>query len=565
LTKVFARIIGGSLTGGLEAHILKGFSSEDVRIGSITIVQGRKYLFLALISNIKLNPGSDIASSIVRGENGFSEDMRLAQNYVADGLKREGVLGAELSLIPVAIFRDDRTEIADSLPELMSLVRAPGEEDLKLFYGGVDHRRFWDIGLPKSPITAENVNVHIPIDVDRLVRGCFAIFGKSGTGKTFLGNLIATYIVLANISGAFEKKVKLLIFDMHSEYGLMVKDQKGDEYAEGVGLAFKSEFLRYTPDMALAKECNLEPFKVNYRRITISDLLASGDALGLTRNFMDLLPSFVNYLKSRGFKSNWLKAICGFIELSDDEKVRKELRERFGIGALSSLLSARARLQILKRFEFISWGDDEEEDSASNIIQELLDGYKHVIVSFGRYGDNRIAYMLITNIIARRLWMESIRRIMMGKQLNCRVTIFLEEAHKFLGPKFYYMTPFGDIARELRKRGIILCIIDQRPSQIFEDVRAMLWNNFVMCLTDEKDVEAASKGLPFPRLFKPIIENLKRREVLIFGEAISIPSIVRVKDYKITIRDAKKFYEKRLSEDESSKLMEQYGYGVKEK
>ncbi len=555
----FARITGGSLSRGLEARILSSYSPEDIRTSSIAVVSGVKNRYLALISDLQLKSGTEIADFLTRSENGSSNNLRVAQEVAASQLKRQGVLGAELTLIPIAVSRSGVVDRADSIPELMSPVGVPSASDIERFYGKADLKKLWYIGAPKTPIATKELRASIPINIDALVRGCFGIFGKSGTGKTFLGNLIATYILLANYAGAFEKKVKLLIFDMHSEYGLKVKDQLGEEYADGVGLAFKYDFLRLTPDEVLAREAGLDAFKLDYRSIMVSDLIASGEALGLTRAFMDLLPSFSSLLRDM-FGDEWLKALCGFIPESRDESVRRRIREKYGIGALTSLLSARGKLARLSNYEFIDWEGEFEEDSAYRVVEELLRGDRSVIISFGRYGDDRVAYMLIANIIARRLWNECIRRIMSGERLKYRVVIFLEEAHKFLGPNVYYMTPFGNIARELRKRGIILCIIDQRPSQIFEDARAMLWNNFVMCLTEDSDIEAASKGLPHSKLFKPVIESLRRREVLIFGEAISVPSVVTVRDYREAIEEAKGIYSELIRRDESDKLFEAYGY-----
>ncbi|MCS7364348.1 MAG: ATP-binding protein [archaeon GB-1867-035] len=560
MEKIFARITGGSLSRGLEAHILRSFSPEDITNGSLVVVSGVKSKYLALISDLQLKSGSDIAVSLVRGEDGSSSEIRLAQEIAAAGLKSEGVLGAELTLIPIAVCRDNVVEKADNIPGLMSSVKFPSISDIESFYGRLDNKVRWGIGSPKSPLVDEKLDVFIPINVDVLVRGCFGIFGKSGTGKTFLGNLLATYIVLANHADAFEKKVKLLILDMHSEYGLMVKDQLGEEFAEGVGLAFKNDFMRLSPDGMLSKETGLDVFKLNYRVITVQDLLASGEALGFTRTFMDLLPSIASLLRNR-FGDEWLRALCGFVDEAEDDIVKKEVKDRYGLGALMSLIAARGRLSRLRDYEFIDWSEDGIVDSASDVINELLEGDRSVVISFGRYGDDRVAYMLIANIIARRLWRSCINRIMSGKKLKYRVVFFLEEAHKFLGPDVYYMTPFGNIARELRKRGVVLCIIDQRPSQIFEDARAMLWNSFVMCLTEASDIEAASKGLPLSKLFKPVIEGLRRREALIFGEAITIPSVVTVRDYRLAISEAKEFYKKLIKSVEVEKLGEMYGYG----
>ena len=189
---------------------------------------------------------------------------------------------------------------------------------------------------------------------------------------------------------------------------------------------------------------------------------------------------------------------------------------------------------VCSLLEFIDWRGI-AKDSADEIVEEITSGERSVIISFGRYGDDKAAYMLIANIIARRLWEKYVELAMEGGKLEYRVVIFLEEAHKFLGPETYYMTPFGNIARELRKRGVVLCIIDQRPSQIFEDVRGMLWNYFVMLLTEDSDIDVCTKGLPYPKLFKPVVQQLRRQEVLVYGEAINVPAVLKIVDYRSTM------------------------------
>jgi DNA helicase HerA-like ATPase len=540
LKQTFARIVGGSLGAGLKAQLLRGFSPEKVRASSVVAMEGGEAKFLGVISDIRLQSGSEIARSLVRQEEEGNAPMSSAIVKSASKLKAQGSFTSELDVIPLAISRGDEVEIADTLPDYISFVRSPTEEDVQTFYGLPDGKKLWPIGALKSPVVGGSQSSLVPVNIDVLARGSFGIYGKSGSGKTFLGNILASYIILANYTGELQKKIKLLIFDMHSEYGLKVKDHLGRDYEDGVGLAFKEEFIRYTPDHLLADESGLEPFTISASRITVSDLFAMADALGLTPTFLDILPAVVRVLNDTLPGKRWIDIFCNYgVDKEADTRVREALKS-LGAGALQSFLAARNRLERLTQMDFIDWVG--EEDSSKVVVDEVLKRGKSVILSFGRYGDNRAAYMLVANIVSRRLWDGCIRMIMQRQPIDYRVIILLEEAHKFLSPSVYYMTPFGDIARELRKRGVILCVIDQRPSEISEEVRAMLWNTFVMWLTEDSDVEVASKGLPFPKLFRPVIENLRRQEVLVFGEAVTIPAVVKAQDYKDTISRLKKVY-----------------------
>ena len=48
--------------------------------------------------------------------------------------------------------------------------------------------------------------------------------------------------------------------------------------------------------------------------------------------------------------------------------------------------------------------------------------------------------------------------------------IVVEEAHKLLNREMAAQTTFATIARELRKYYVTLLIVDQRPSQIYDEV-----------------------------------------------------------------------------------------------
>ena len=530
--KVFAKVVGGSLSKGVDALILKSFSTEQVRAGSMVVIEGRENKYLGVVFDVEHLGSKSVAGMVSRETVGDAETANL-RGKVLSNLRQYGKLPSVVKIVPIASLVNGSIEQADTLPYYMASTSVPSQEDIFSFYGEEEEGVIWSLGVPKLPLTESKIDVHIPINVDVLTRGSFGIFGKSGTGKTFLGNIIAAYIVASNYSGKLEKKVKLLIFDMHSEYGLMVKDTVGRDYATGVGQVFSEDFIIYTPDMELAKNRGLREFKISVDRVTGEDIAIAADAFGLTKTYVNYLPTFEKLLRAK-FKKDWLKALCGLLGDDENQAAEEIVRSDSGVAGLRSFRAGRSKLRRFEGMEFIDWRGI-AKDSADEIVEEITSGERSVIISFGRYGDDKAAYMLIANIIARRLWEKYVELAMEGGKLEYRVVIFLEEAHKFLGPETYYMTPFGNIARELRKRGVVLCIIDQRPSQIFEDVRGMLWNYFVMLLTEDSDIDVCTKGLPYPKLFKPVVQQLRRQEVLVYGEAINVPAVLKIVDYRSTM------------------------------
>jgi hypothetical protein len=87
----------------------------------------------------------------------------------------------------------------------------------------------------------------------------------------------------------------------------------------------------------------------------------------------------------------------------------------------------------------------------------------------------------------------------------------------------------------------------------------MLWNTFDMWLTEERDIEVASRGLPFPKLFTPVIANLRRQEVLAFGEAVRIPAVVRAPDYRTAMSQLKELYRNISNKRSDAARLQGYG------
>ncbi len=73
--------------------------------------------------------------------------------------------------------------------------------------------------------------------------------------------------------------------------------------------------------------------------------------------------------------------------------------------------------------------------------------------------------------------------------------IVVEEAHKLLNREMAAQTTFATIARELRKYYVTLLIVDQRPSQIYDEVMSQLGTRISGWLGDDLDIQAVLSGL----------------------------------------------------------------------
>ena len=159
-----------------------------------------------------------------------------------------------------------------------------------------------------------------------------------------------------------------------------------------------------------------------------------------------------------------------------------------------------------------------------------------MVLEFGRYGDNLTAYVLVSNLLTRRIhdrYVELKERAIGGRGVEPRpLVIVVEEAHKFLDPGVAQQTTFGAIARELRKYNVTLMVIDQRPSGIDSEVMSQLGTRLTCQLDNDRDIEAVLSGTAGSRQLRGVLARLDaRQQALIFGHALPMPVVVQTRDY----------------------------------
>ena len=157
-------------------------------------------------------------------------------------------------------------------------------------------------------------------------------------------------------------------------------------------------------------------------------------------------------------------------------------------------------------------------------------------LEFGKYGSNTAAYVLVSNLLTRRIHETWVRRKELadgGQGEEPRpLVIFIEEAHKFLTPAIAAQTIFGTIARELRKYNVTLMIVDQRPSGIDSEVMSQLGTRLCGALNDDRDINAVLMGARDAGQLRGVLARLdSKQQALVFGHAVPMPVVVRPRDY----------------------------------
>ena len=110
--------------------------------------------------------------------------------------------------------------------------------------------------------------------------------------------------------------------------------------------------------------------------------------------------------------------------------------------------------------------------------------------------------------------------------------IVVEEAHKLLNREMAGQTTFSTIAREMRKYYVTLLIIDQRPSQIYDEVMSQLGTRISGWLGDDADISAVLSGLAGRDALRGMLSRLQpAEEVLMLGWGVPMPIPLRSRRY----------------------------------
>ncbi len=121
-------------------------------------------------------------------------------------------------------------------------------------------------------------------------------------------------------------------------------------------------------------------------------------------------------------------------------------------------------------------------------------------------------------------------------------------------------TTFNTIAREMRKYGVTLLVIDQRPSQIYDEVMSQLGSRICGWLGDDDDVHAVLAGLAGRDAIRGMLARLQpKEEVILLGWGVPMPLVIRSRRYDDTFW--KELLGKTGSKADESRIMKELGFG----
>jgi len=529
MKNLIGQIISGSYSKGLVLKLANNFDIENLKVGEFVVVHGNKTKYFAMVTDILLeNSNPKLLSYLPSPEEQFIKD-------VLTGTSVYGIV----HLTPYLMVENgEKTSAEDSIPKVkkipphFSSVYKAEEKDIEEIFGKDNKtNHHFSVGTPTE------MDIPICLNLDKFVERSNAVFGKSGTGKSFLSRIL--------LSGILKKDVaSTLIFDMHNEYGWQGTYEKGQNIksAKGLKQLFGDKVKVFTLDPNNKSHTSKDAItlEIAYNQVDVEDLELLRGELGLSEAAIDHIRMF-----QREFERDWFSKFCN-LTLGEFE----EFCGRHGAN-LGSLLAIQRKLNTLvdsvKYLKSVT-----SYDGIKEILNYLING-KSVVLQFGRL-NNLKSYALASNIITRHIhakYVELMEQYLLDGtkyQKPNRLVICIEEAHKFLSPQVAKFSTFGTIARELRKYNVTLFIIDQRPSGIDSEVLSQIGTRATLLLNDENDINAVFVGESGGEDLKRILSQLNpKQEVLMFGYAMPMPIVIRSRRYDET------FYKDMLTEENLTK------------
>jgi hypothetical protein len=314
---------------------------------------------------------------------------------------------------------------------------------------------------------------------------------------------------------------------MHSEYGWQGQDTDKGVTVKGLKQLFGAKVSTFTLDEEHSRRRGLstdETVHLGFNHVEPEDVELLRESLNLS----EVAASAAYNLREKFGEDSWLK---DFLDAGKNGSLLKLAEElQVNAGALRALYN---RMQRFTRHGFMV--EHSRVDTAAQMIEHLERG-QHVVLEFGRYGDDEAAYILVSNLLTRRIhrkYVEAKESAMGGAGKEPRpLVIVIEEAHKFLNSAVASQTIFGIIARELRKYNVTLMVIDQRPSGIDSEVLSQVGTRFSCLLDNERDIDAVLSGTSGSRALRSVLSRLEaKQQALVFGHALPLPVVVRIRDY----------------------------------
>lgn len=532
--------IGYIVSGGLKESFRARLTVEaqDVQEGAFVVMENSNWRYYGLVTDIQLG-ATDPRFADEQTEERLPAHLAKALHgqtlytnlEIMPALMQD--IGPDLMSPEYKLWRLEHPEDPNPIPVKTvpphhTPVSMAKPEHIAGIYGDPDKDGNFIIGYTREQ------GHPVCVNLDKFVQRSSGVFGATGTGKSFLTRLVLAGLMKHN-------QASVLVLDMHNEYGF--DDVASDTKKAVKGL--KTLFKGGVRCVGLGAGSTIRGNQVDFNlEISTGDISTSDiETLSRELNLRETTPTILNALYG-SFRDKWFAEFRGMNRdtvMYEDEKGK--MKEKPAEGSVAkwamengvNVMAAEALHDKLRRlFSQPYIVDNPAADSVAQIIQSLEAG-KHVVLSFGEH-ESDLDYLLVSNLLTRKIraaWEKKTNEFRTHGSAEPRpLIIVVEEAHKLLNREMAAQTTFATIARELRKYYVTLLIVDQRPSQIYDEVMSQLGTRISGWLGDDLDIQAVLSGLSGRDSLRGMLARLQpKEEVLLLGWGVPMPLPVRSRRY----------------------------------
>lgn len=529
-------------------------------------------------SYLQISDGDDADTALIAVVRGFRikdalprEDLRTLGQNVQQGVTQPKFI---LSLEPVGTIEQDKfkrgwTEI--SIPPKLVEIAAQGV--LQKIYGTIDESRALHFGC-----LSHDMSVQVKVDGDRFFGKHIAVVGSTGSGKSSTVAAIlqeATRPSNNQVQRSTRNNSHILMFDLHGEYAsafpdarmLTIDDLKlpywmmNSEELEEIFIEssdnnsynqvsqFREAVIlnkrRHNPDIPHSQISYDSP--LYFSLIEVCNYIQN-----LNEEIIGRLPGEAcpilqgknagERVKVQHREDVYFNEVCKFVPASTS-KNDKATNGPFSGEFNRFLMRLRSR-QNDQRLRFLldprkTDGQEYFSADASDILSQFL-GYgrkESNVTILDLSGIPFEVLSVVVSLVSRLIFTFAFsRKQSIPNAEEIPILLVLEEAHNYIprSETARYNSvrrAIERIAKEGRKYGVSLMIVSQRPSEISETVFSQC-NNFVaMRLTNPADQNYVRRLLPDDiGGLVDSLATLEQREAIILGDAVAMPSIIKVSE-----------------------------------
>jgi hypothetical protein len=563
--KQIGYIVAGNLKDCLRVRLT--VPAQDVQEGSFVVIRSNDWQFYGLITDLELGATDPrfadeqsrerfqpAVSDLLQGQTLYTTleviptlMMEIGPEPGSPEYKTWLALRAEIRSQPVPV---------KTIPSHHAGVFLASAGDVAEIFGEESEKGFFRIGNTREQ------GHPVCIDLAKLIQRSSGIFGATGTGKSFLTRIILSGLIKAKLAS-------LLIFDMHNEYGL--DDQASDTHESVPGL--KSKFPAQVRIIGLGRTGTIRGQAPDFNLEFAESDIQPEDIELLTRelNLKETTSATLDALAASFGRSGWFSAFKAMKPGStiEDENGKHipapDSVEAWALENNVNTLAAASLHNKMNRLFHLPYLVDQPAANGLNEIIKSLEGGQHIVLSFGDH-ESDLDYLLVTNLLTRRIrekWVDltNAHRSHPEKAAEPQsLVIVLEEAHKLLNHEMAGQTTFNTIAREMRKYGVTLLVVDQRPSQIYDEVMSQLGSRICGWLGDDDDVHAVLAGLAGRDALRGMLARLQpKEEVILLGWGVPMPLIIRSRRYDGSFW--KELLGKSGGKADEARIMKELGFG----